>query len=182
MRGAERAREDRRMSDATFQTVRLRRGVHASPDDGACVVELASMLAGERFSDHPRSVCPVIAGFLRVYNDRVDDRSLAALHPLASMVVGSAASRSVRRRRLRHLAAWTEAEDPRRAAGRFPTRAEVVEGAAYAAAGLDPARRTPAVEQLVAELVAIGDARPAVAVVVPAEAETVLAAGATTSA
>ena len=61
------------MSTTTFQTVRLARGRHQSPDQGACVMELASMLAGERFSDQPRTVCPVIAGFLRAYNDILDD-------------------------------------------------------------------------------------------------------------
>ena len=29
-----------------------------------CVMELASMLAGERFGDRPVSVCPVIGAFL----------------------------------------------------------------------------------------------------------------------
>jgi hypothetical protein len=49
---------------ASYQTVRLSAGRHRSPDDGACVMELASMLAGEPFSDRPATVCPVIAGFL----------------------------------------------------------------------------------------------------------------------
>src|SRR3954471_7129314 len=74
-----------RMSDTTFQTVRLRRGAHASPRHGACVVELASMLADEPFNDHPRSVCPMIAGFLRVYNDRLPEPELDELRPLAAM-------------------------------------------------------------------------------------------------
>ena len=51
---------------ASHQTVRLGRGKHASPTDGVCVMELSSMLAGERFSDRPRSVCPVIASLLRL--------------------------------------------------------------------------------------------------------------------
>ena len=36
-------------------------------------MELASMLAGERFSDAPESVCPVVADFMRTYSDLVDD-------------------------------------------------------------------------------------------------------------
>src|SRR3954466_2215173 len=129
-----------RMSEATYQTVRLRRGAHASPAQGACVVELASMLAGEAFNDHPRSVCRVIAGFLRVYNDRLREPELDELRPLAAIVVGSASSWSVRRRRRRRLIAWTQAEDPRRRMGRYPLRAEVVEEAAYTAPALDPPR------------------------------------------
>jgi hypothetical protein len=57
----------------SHQTIRLTAGMHAGPDDGMCVMELASVLAGERFGDRPRAVCPVIAAFLRRYNDSVDD-------------------------------------------------------------------------------------------------------------
>ena len=35
------------MTRVTHQTVRLTTGKHTSPSDGACVMELASMLAGE---------------------------------------------------------------------------------------------------------------------------------------
>jgi hypothetical protein len=168
------------MSDATFQTVTLRRGAHATPEHGACVVELASMLAGERFSDHPRSVCPVIAGFLRVYNDRLPEATLDELYPLAPMVVGSAAKRSIRRRRQRRLAAWTEAQDPRRLVGPFPPRADVIVAAGRTAAALDPRRRRTAVAALIGELVAMGTAdatarAAASPACVPAEAETAAA-------
>jgi hypothetical protein len=54
-------------------TITLSKGKHDSREDGACAMELTSMLAGEPFSDHPRSVCPVIGSFLRAYNDRIDD-------------------------------------------------------------------------------------------------------------
>jgi len=47
---------------ANHQTIKLSKGRHRGPEDGACAMELASMLAGEPFSDHPDSVCPVIAG------------------------------------------------------------------------------------------------------------------------
>ena len=52
----------------SHQTVRLSAGRHSSPAEGVCVMELASMLAHEPFSDQQRSVCPVIAAFLRAYN------------------------------------------------------------------------------------------------------------------
>ena len=42
-------------------------------------MELASMLAGEEFSDHPQSVSRPIGAFLRLYNDALDeDRRRAA--------------------------------------------------------------------------------------------------------
>jgi hypothetical protein len=63
------------------QTVELSRGSHSSPEEGACVMELASMLAGERFSDHPKSVCRVIAGFLRAYYDATVARTSSRAPP-----------------------------------------------------------------------------------------------------
>lgn len=83
----------------SHQTVRLDRGRHATPDDGACVMELASMLAGERFTDHPRSVCRVIAALLRAYNDQVDPRRRQDLYGCAAIVVDSRGSRRTERAR-----------------------------------------------------------------------------------
>lgn len=89
------------VSTASHQTARLTRGSHRSPDDGVCVMELASMLAGEDFSDHPHSVCPVIGGFLRTYNDSVDDDRRQDLYRYAAKVVGTRSSRQIRHARAR---------------------------------------------------------------------------------
>lgn len=66
-------------------------------------MELASMLAGEAFSDHPRSVCPVIGAFLRTYNDSIDDERRQALYPYASKVVGSRGPEELIRARTQYL-------------------------------------------------------------------------------
>ena len=55
---------------SSTSSVRLEPGRHRSPGDGVCVVELASMIAGEKFTDRPNCVCPVIGSFLRCWNDR----------------------------------------------------------------------------------------------------------------
>ncbi len=89
------------MPTPSYQTTRLTGGRHASAREGACVMELASMLAGERFSDHPRSVCPVIAMVLRAYNDGIDDDRRQDLYTYASVVVGSRDRRSRRTRAAR---------------------------------------------------------------------------------
>jgi hypothetical protein len=89
------------VAGGSHQTVRLARGRHKSPADGACVMELASMLAGERFSDHPRCVDPIIAAFLRAFNDRLSPSERQRLVPYASAVVGTAGARSVTRARRR---------------------------------------------------------------------------------
>ena len=103
------------MSDPTHQTVRLSRGKHTSPRSGACVMELASMLAGEPFGDRPDCVCPIIGAFLRAYNDSIDDHRRQDLYAYAAEVVGSRACSGVEQARVDRLNEWTE---QRRCAGR----------------------------------------------------------------
>jgi hypothetical protein len=105
-------------STTNYQTVRLSRGRHASPEDGACVMEMASMLAGEPYSDHPPSVCPVIGAFLRVYNDAVDDDRRQDLYGYAARVVDSRANEDVTALRAAHLAERTR--QLRKARRRWP--------------------------------------------------------------
>jgi hypothetical protein len=62
-------------------------------------MELASMVAGERFTDHPSTVSPVIAGFLRGYNDGVGTRRRATLKRFAVESLDTVAGRGVERRR-----------------------------------------------------------------------------------
>lgn len=96
------------MREPSFQTMKLARGKHSSPRHGACVMELASMLAGEHFSDRPRAVSPVIAAFLRCYNDLVDDRRRQDLVRYASEAVGTAASEEVECARATRLVEWAD--------------------------------------------------------------------------
>lgn len=95
------------MTAATHQVIRLRTGRHKSPEEGACVMELASMLAGEPFSDHPASVCPVIGAFLRRYNDAINDDRRQRLYACAAEVVGTRGSQEVQFARAQRLTAWT---------------------------------------------------------------------------
>ncbi len=94
------------MGQASFQTVRLSRGKHSAPEEGACVMELASMLAGEPFSDHPQSVCPVIGSFVRSYNDAIDDLRRQDLYAYAAAIVGTRSSVAVEQARGARLHAW----------------------------------------------------------------------------
>jgi hypothetical protein len=94
------------MALVSHQTITLSKGKHGSPEDGACVMELASILAGEPFSDRPQSVCPVIGSFLRAYNDRIDDGRRQDLYAYAAKVVGSRASEDVQHARAERLRAW----------------------------------------------------------------------------
>jgi hypothetical protein len=90
--------------------VRLDAGRHASPGEGACVVELASLLAREPFSDRPECVCPVIAAFLRGWNDRAAYADRQRLRPYSQRIVGTRASRSVTHWRRDLCLAWIGTE------------------------------------------------------------------------
>src|SRR5436305_2083833 len=94
------------MSALSHQTVRLARGRHASRHAGVCVMELASMLAHEPFSDRIRSVSPTIGAFLRTYNDGLDDARRQDLYPVAAAIVGTAGRRSVERERISRCLAF----------------------------------------------------------------------------
>jgi hypothetical protein len=90
--------------------VRLEPGSHRSPSDGVCIVELASMIAGEPFSDRPRCVCRVIAAFLRGWNDRVGYADRQRLYPYALRVVGTGGYRRISRIRRDVCLAWSGAD------------------------------------------------------------------------
>ena len=94
------------MAAVSHQTIKLSKGKHSSPASGACVMELASMLAGEPFTDHPTSVSPAIAGFLRAYNDSVDDVRRQDLYAYAALVVGSRRTSEVELARSKRLQTW----------------------------------------------------------------------------
>jgi hypothetical protein len=93
------------METFSHQTARLSAGRHCSPDDGVCVMELASVLAGERFSDRPRAVSASIAAFLRGYNDGLDDARRQALKRFASTAIGTVTTRGDEKLRLRRISA-----------------------------------------------------------------------------
>ncbi|MEJ5915246.1 hypothetical protein [Pseudokineococcus sp. 1T1Z-3] len=66
----------------------LSRGRHRSPRHGACFMEMASFLAGERWSDHPRCTHPLLARLAREVNDRTSDDARPRLGLLVPAVVG----------------------------------------------------------------------------------------------
>ena len=66
----------------------LSRGRHRSPRRGACFMELASVLAGERWSDHPSCTHPSLAQLARHVNDTTTDSGRQELALLIPSVVG----------------------------------------------------------------------------------------------
>ncbi|MEV0389080.1 hypothetical protein [Nonomuraea sp. NPDC050643] len=68
----------------------LSRGRHRNPKRGACFMELASYLAGERWSDHPACTHPLLAALARLVNDNIGDQSRAKLVRLVPSIIGLA--------------------------------------------------------------------------------------------
>jgi hypothetical protein len=66
----------------------LARGKHHSPRRGACFMELASVLAGEPWSDRPRCTHPLLAHLARLVNDHTSDAGRSRLAPYVPSVVG----------------------------------------------------------------------------------------------
>ncbi len=66
----------------------LSRGKHRSPRQGACFMELASYLAGERWSDHPACTHPLLAALARLVNDHTSDSGRGRLVGLVPSAIG----------------------------------------------------------------------------------------------
>jgi hypothetical protein len=66
----------------------LSRGKHRSPRQGACLMECASYLAGEKWSDHPACTHPLLAELARQINDFISDERRQALVELVPDVIG----------------------------------------------------------------------------------------------
>jgi hypothetical protein len=105
--------------------VRLTAGGHSSPREGVCVVELASLIAREEFSDRPRCVCPVIGAFLRGWNDRAPYAERQRLGPYAERIVGSRGDPRVTRERRDLCLEWAGADLSHGALRRLRSRAAI---------------------------------------------------------
>jgi len=66
------------------------------------------MLAHEPFSDRPETASPVIAAFLRTYNDGLDDELRQELYPLAALIVGTAGGRALEQERASRCLTFAE--------------------------------------------------------------------------
>lgn len=81
-------------------------GSHTPSGNEMCVMEAVAYVAGEPWSDRPMCACPVIAAFLRRWNDCLpdDDRTLL-LAPLIPRVIGTKSTSARNRHPLRSNAA-----------------------------------------------------------------------------
>lgn len=67
----------------------LKNGAHASLNEGSCVMELVSYIAGEPWSDSPQCACPILTKFAIRYNDCVGDIQRQKLKELIPLLLNS---------------------------------------------------------------------------------------------
>ena len=132
-------------------TIVLARGAHSADSGQACVMELACCLAGEEWSDSPKCVSPLIAVFLRNWNDNMSDEDRQQLKALVPVVMNTATGEADDMRRswmatdwlIRvHVPAWLEMAGLKARADGLCRLAEITDPASLGAAmgELTPAR------------------------------------------
>lgn len=75
---------------AKLNDITLDEGGHKDAADGMCVMEAAAWIAGEKWTDHPSCVSPLLAEFCRDLNDEWDDEQRQRLKPFVTRVIGTA--------------------------------------------------------------------------------------------
>lgn len=89
------------------ETVRLDAGSHTDPHSGHCLQEVVSMVAGEKFSDAPKCVCPVLRNFGMTWNDGMrDERERGQLRRYIYPLVGTVGNEVAEERRARLALGW----------------------------------------------------------------------------
>lgn len=78
------------MNELDFTTLRLSSGSHSNPDDGMCLLEAVSYVAGEAFTDRPKCVSKVLGTFGRALNDALGYSRRQELIPFISKLIGTA--------------------------------------------------------------------------------------------
>ena len=88
VRGTRRTLRFGRRDEVPTLVPELSIGKHRSPKQGACFMEMASYLAGERWSDRPKCTHPLLGGLARVVNDHTTDEGRPRLIELIPSVIG----------------------------------------------------------------------------------------------
>ena len=78
----------------------LSAGRHRSPRSGGCFMEIASFLAGARWSDHPKCADASLSELARCVNDVMPDDRRSQLAVLIPSVIGTGQRRSMQERAL----------------------------------------------------------------------------------
>ena len=77
-------------STLDLDALHLEHGSHQDPDSGLCLLEAVSLFAGEKHTDHPKCVSPLLANVGIRLNDRATDAQRQDLKRFIPLVVGTA--------------------------------------------------------------------------------------------
>jgi hypothetical protein len=95
------------MTTIDIDAIVLAPGAHRDINDGACLLEVVSYVAGEPWSDHPECVCPVLGRFGRAWNDALDEETRnRILKPFIPKLIGTRSTPDVQDRRAFMAADW----------------------------------------------------------------------------
>jgi hypothetical protein len=83
-------RLNRKAGSAMTDKYFLAKGKHDRPENGLCAMEWVSYIAGERHSDQPVCVSPILQGFCISVNDAWDDEMRQRLRPYLARCIGTA--------------------------------------------------------------------------------------------
>ena len=82
----------------------LQAGAHLVPEDGSCLMEYVSVLAGAPFSDHPACTDPTLAELARLVNDAISDAGRGSLAHVAPALAISPPTTALRTALVVHAA------------------------------------------------------------------------------
>jgi hypothetical protein len=89
-----------------LESLHLEVGSHTKASHQMCVMEAVAFVAGEPWSDSPECASPVIAAFLRSYNDSVSDEVRQTLKAYIPRLIGTRGSAALEERRGLIAADW----------------------------------------------------------------------------
>jgi hypothetical protein len=78
------------MNHLDLDTLTLTKGVHGNRGDGVCLMEAVAWWAGEKHTDHPACVSPVLGAFGRSLNDVLPGGKRQELRRLVPLLPGTA--------------------------------------------------------------------------------------------
>jgi len=76
-------------AERLMERIRLIRAVGDPALDRACIMSFVALLAGEFFTDRPKTASQVIRKFVIPLNDRIDDDQRQRLKPFAPRIIGT---------------------------------------------------------------------------------------------
>jgi hypothetical protein len=93
-------------TDRLASVTKLYAGSHAEGSDEKCIMEAVAFVTHKKWSDEPPCVCPVLAIFMRSWNDGLNDAERALLLPFIPKLINTRGTVALERRRRTVATDW----------------------------------------------------------------------------